>query len=256
MKKIIFFLVCLVSFFCSCKIKNTNQQFATADSSLINTKHLDHLYTPITFADGVKAAGIYIYAEAPDYHLVADSDEGFTCVDDISRAALFYLRSKNFSTDSVIQNKMFSLLHFILKMQSDNGYFYNFLFPDNSINKGGKTSVNSPNWWSWRSLQTLTEATPIIKKLNSQLGKEIDAAIHKLVIKIKIDLINAPQKTKVVNGITVPQWLPAESATDQASILILSLVNYSSENERVNCAVVAKPLAPLIFSRNNLSFMA
>ena len=149
--RIIFFILCVsvISFLLACKNKNADKHLnATTDSSLVNTTHLDHLYTPITFADGIKAAGIYIYSEAPDYHLVADNDEGFTCVDDVSRAALVYLRSKNFFTDTAIQNKAFNLVRFILKMQSDNGYFYNFLFPDNSINKKGETSINSANWWS------------------------------------------------------------------------------------------------------------
>ena len=232
--RIMFFIFCvsIISFLSACKNKNEDKNLrATADSSLINTKHLDHLYIPVTFLDSVKAAGIYIYAEAPNYYLVADSDEGFTCVDDVSRAALVYLRSKSFSIDTAIQNKAFNLLRFILEMQSENGYFYNFLFPDNTINKKGNTSINTPNWWSWRALQTLTEASPIVKEMNAPLAKKIDTAINKLVIKIKNELISLPRNTKVVKGITVPQWLPAGSATDQASILILSLINYCTEHD-------------------------
>ena len=231
MKKEIIFIFCviIVSFLPACLNRNTESHLMTTqDSSLVNTNHLDHLYTPITFADGVKAAGIYIYSEAPDYHLVADSDEGFTCVDDVSRAALVYLRNKNYSTDTVIQNKALNLIRFILEMQSGNGYFYNFLFQNNSINKDGKTSINTPNWWSWRALQTLTEAYPIIKKTNAQFAEKMGAAINKLLIKIKSDITNLPLTTKVVNGIIVPQWLPAGSASDQASILILALINYCS----------------------------
>src|SRR4051812_32009949 len=63
------------------------------DSSLVNLQHLEHLYTPVSFASGTPAAGVYIYSDAPDYHLVPASGEGFTCVDDVARAALVYLRS-------------------------------------------------------------------------------------------------------------------------------------------------------------------
>ncbi len=232
MKKWITFLtviVCTLLF--SCKNKPEEKSLISpSDSSLVNTKHLDHLYIPVTFPNGTKAAGIYIYAEAPDYHLLADSDEGFTCVDDVSRATLVNLRSKKFGTDSITQHKVYNLINFILEMQSPNGYFYNFLFPDSTINTMGKTSINTPGWWSWRALQTLSEASPIIRKMNTQLSLKIDISIHKLLNKIKADIINLPVKTKVVNGIPVPQWLPAESATDQASILILGLINYCSEN--------------------------
>jgi hypothetical protein len=75
------------------------------DTILINLSHLNYLYTPVTFPNGVNAAGIYIYSEAPDYHLVEASGEGFSCVDDVSRAALVYIRSKNFSSDTNIAGK-------------------------------------------------------------------------------------------------------------------------------------------------------
>lgn len=197
----------------------------------VNTKHLDYLYTPVRINNNEPSAGIYIYAEAPDYRLVADSDEGFTCVDDVARAALVYLRSKDFLTDTSVQGKTENLLLFILQMQSNNGYFYNFLFLDSSINKVGGTSLDTPNWWSWRALQTLTEAYPVMQKKNVRLAVKIDLAVQKLLINIKADFVHLPLTTKQVNGLTVPQWLPAGSATDQASILILSLINYCSVNK-------------------------
>lgn len=247
MIKVILFIFCisLVLFFSlSCKNKREDKHLSkAADSSLLNTKHFDHLYTPITFANGVKAAGIYIYSEAPDYHLVADSDEGFTCVDDVSRAALVYLRSKNFSTDTLVQNKAFNLLRFILEMQSENGYFYNFLFPGNSINKVGKTSINTPGWWSWRALQTLTEASPLINKTDVQLAEKIDTAINKLLTKIKADIITLPLANKTVNGVIVPQWLPGGSAADQASILIQALINYCAVHEDAEVRSFIRKLA-------------
>src|ERR1700683_5382929 len=71
-----------------------------ADTGLINTSHLDNLYTPVTFPDGTKAAGIYIYSNYPNYVNVDASGEGFACVDDVSRAVLVYIRSSKFSTDT------------------------------------------------------------------------------------------------------------------------------------------------------------
>ncbi|MFN2458924.1 MAG: hypothetical protein ABR502_12050, partial [Chitinophagaceae bacterium] len=199
-----------------------------AEKTLINLGHLNHLYTPVTFAaTATKAAGIYIYAEAPDYSLTADSDEGFTCVDDVSRAVLFYIRSGKFSSDTAIQNKTFNLLKFILEMQSLNGYFYNFIFPDGTINKDHVNSTPTPNWWSWRALHALTEVSPSILKINAELHKEIETAIHKLVSAMKIDLVNVPKTNKIVKGITVPEWLPGVSGTDQAALLIIALIPYA-----------------------------
>jgi len=227
-----------------CSEQTSNKALNKAsDTSLINTGHLDHLYTPATIPSGVKAAGIYIYAEAPDYHLVADSDEGFTCVDDVARAVSVYIRSKNFSTDTSIQNKVFNLINFILEMQSPNGYFYNFLFTDSTINKAGKTSINEANWWSWRALQTLTEASPLIKNIQPQLTNRIDNAVKILVEKIKSEMVKLPLTTKVVKGITVPQWLPAGSATDQSAIIILGLIQYNQINNDTVVTAYIKKLA-------------
>lgn len=200
-----------------------------ANTSLVNTSHLDYLYTPLTFA-GVNVAGVYIYSEAPDYHLVADADEGFTCVDDVARAIQVYLRSSKFTTDTSVQNKSFKLIRFILEMQSANGYFYNFLFPSITINEVGSTSINTANWWSWRALYALSEAGPVIRTKDVQLADKIDAAISKLITNIKTDLVPIPQTTKIASGITVPEWLPAGSGTDQAAIIILGLLPYCSAN--------------------------
>lgn len=238
------FVACSIGVLISCKDTSSNKESTRdLDSSLVNTSHLDYLNTPVTFPNGVKASGIYIYAEAPDYHFVTDSDEGFTCVDDVARAAQVYFRINAFSSDTAAQRKVFNLIRFILEMQSDNGYFYNFLFPGDSVNTVGKTSVNEPGWWSWRALYTLTEAAPLIRGIDAAFADKINAAIDRIVIKIKSDLATIPITTKLVNGIRIPQWLPAGSGTDQAAILILGLIPYCETHNDSVMANYVKRLA-------------
>lgn len=248
MKKHLQAILCISAFGCMAVTCNKQRKGnvnppPVADTSLVNTTHLGYLYTPVTFSSGANAGGVYIYAEAPDYRLVTDADEGFTCVDDVARATQVYIRSPKFNSDTSMQNRTFNLIEFILQMQSANGYFYNFLFTNNQINRSGSTSVNNSNWWSWRALYTLTEAAPLIKNKDAQLAKKMDAAIVKLVTKIKTDLVNIPQTTKVVRGITVPEWLPAGSGTDQAAILILGLIPYCTANNDVVLKGYVKKLA-------------
>src|SRR5437667_9936421 len=115
--------VCTMSLVLSnCSKHSNSNPVQPKEAALINTSHLDYLYTPVTFSTGVKTAGVFIYSESPDYHLVGDVDEGFTCVDDVARAAQVYLRSNKFSSDTSVQAKAFNLIRFILEMQSDNGY--------------------------------------------------------------------------------------------------------------------------------------
>jgi hypothetical protein len=247
MKKIIIASGCLFAILLSlaaCKKKTSPPipiVITPKDTGLINTAHLDHLYTPVTFSDGVQAAGVYIYSEYPDYHLVDASGEGFTCVDDVSRAALVYLRSSLFQSDTATQSKVFNLIRFILEMQSPNGYFYNFLFANALINTGGPTSINTANWWSWRALQTLSEAEPLVKSKNIMLYNLMDVSINRLVAQLKIDLVNLPQTTDSVSGITIPTWLPSGSGTDQSSTLILGLIPYcTATNDSVIIGFVKK----------------
>src|SRR5580700_4364581 len=99
MRKRIIVIICCVYTICAnltaCSKKtsvSTVPPPPVVDTGLVNTGHLDKLYTPVTFPDNVKAAGVYIYSEYPDYHLVEATGEGFACVDDVARAALVYLR--------------------------------------------------------------------------------------------------------------------------------------------------------------------
>ena len=247
MKKGIQFLLCLCAISCmavTCKKQSSGSSvIPPADTSLVNTNHLDYLTITITFPDGTNAAGVWIYSDAPNYNFTAASGEGYTCVDDVSRAALVYLRSSKFSSDTSTQNKAFKLVNFLLEMQSSNGYFYNFLLTDTQINMFGPTSINNAEWWSWRALQTLTEAEPLIKNMNAPLAAKIDIAVNKLVATLKTDMVNLPQTTKVVNGITVPQWLPAGSGTDQVALLILGLIPYCTNNNDAVMSAYVKKLA-------------
>src|SRR5580765_7278257 len=172
MKKKILVMVytLLISLFLiHCKKSDTSQPPPVVETGLVNTAHLDYLYTPVTFPDGIKAAGVYIYSDAPDYHLVEATGEGFACVDDVARAVLVYMRSPKFLTDTALQSKARNLLRFIVEMQSDNGYLYNFIFTNGLINKSGSTSMNTANWWSWRALLALTEGEPLIQNLDADL---------------------------------------------------------------------------------------
>ena len=245
MKKEMRFFLCLCALGCmavTCKKQNNSTGKPTNDTSIVNLTHLNFLYTPVSFS-GRPTGGIFIYAEAPDYHVVGASGEGFTCVDDVARAAQVYLRSNKYASDTSIRNKSMNLIRFLLEMQSFNGYFYNFLYDNNSINTNGSTSANRPDWWSWRAFYTLTESAPVIRNYDPLLADKIDASIARMISNIKNDLILLPQNTKVVKGITIPQWLPAGSGTDQASLIILGLINYCSVHNDASLNAYIKKLA-------------
>ena len=55
---------------CSKKTMPSPPVVVVADTGLVNTAHLDKLYIPVTFPGNVKAAGVFIYSQYPDYHPV------------------------------------------------------------------------------------------------------------------------------------------------------------------------------------------
>ncbi len=208
-----------------------------------NDTHLKGLYKLVRMANGIDVGIVGIYADYPSYQPVSAPGEGFTCVDDVSRAALFYLNETDISTNVEKQGMLLKLTEFVLQMQADNGYFYNFLQNDFSINKTYSTSVAIPDWWSWRALWHLSQVHTFYKIKDVVLAGRIQVAINKLVSNIKRDFGNLPQDTKIVNGITVPKWLPSGSGTDQSAIMMLGLYYVYSENQDAEVLKIIEKIA-------------
>jgi hypothetical protein len=114
------------------------------------------------------------------------------------------------------------MMDFLLYMQSDSGYFYNFIWHDGSINKTYRTSLALPDWWSWRSFWAMEEFAALSEK---NAGK-IEKASGKLAGMIFEDLLTTERSVSEVDGVRIPSWLPGKTAADQAGVLILALEKY------------------------------
>ncbi len=229
------FFILLVFSNLSCA--QTNEKNLT----LVNTSHLDSLYEDITVDN--KAMGIiHIYSDYPDYKWVGDDDEGIACVDDAARAAVFYLKFYQLKNDDESLRKAKNLLHFLLFMQAKNGYFYNFIWPDHTINKTFKTSVAEPNWWSWRAVWALMEGYEILKQNDKVFASEI---LKKVELTVNKTLKDIPQKliTKEIKGFKRPTWLPIETASDQGALMLLGLTKYYQNKGKEEIYEYCKNLA-------------
>jgi len=192
--------------------------------TLINTAHLDHLYEEISF-NNRPAAIIHIYAEYPDYKHTEAAGEGIACIDDIARAAVFYLRHYKYADEAASLLKAERLLNFILGMQTDNGFFYNFIDKNLQSNKTHINSKARADWWTWRALWALTEALPYFHNNNPEYAQEIEAGIKKTLNAIS-DFERLYLEKTNYEGFVFPTWLPAQYAADQAAVLIKALVPY------------------------------
>lgn len=198
-------------------------------NSLINTSHLDALYEEIN-VEGKSMGIIHIYSDFPDYNWLGDDDEGIACIDDAARAVIFYLEYYKASADQSSIQKAKRLLEFLFYMQSDNGFFYNFIFEDYSINKDHKNSFAEPNWWSWRAMWALSEGYSVFKDIDNPFAELIFSYLSKAVNATKQTISNE-DRFDSANGISFPTWLPGGSAGDQASVLILALLNYLQDEK-------------------------
>lgn len=216
--KIILIVIAITLVFISCEENRLPQ------SHLVNSAHLDYLCEEISI-DNKNMSIVHIYADYPDYKWLDDPDEGTACVDDAARAAVFFIRDYKYNNNVTSLNRAKGLIEFVLYMQSESGYFYNFIFPDHSINEEHKNSINRPGWWTWRALWALTEAYPILDNNNDQLAGRCLSAIRKTVNAIK-EYSVTEKKTEVIGGFELPSWLPYNYASDQAALLIICLSNY------------------------------
>ncbi|MCB9352488.1 MAG: hypothetical protein H6573_34140 [Lewinellaceae bacterium] len=208
------FLMLLLS--CSTSVDN-------AEDSLLNASHLEHLYQEVEVGDTLLGT-VWIYCEAPDYKVVGDEDEGFTCVDDVARALVFYCRQYQLDGAPAALEKIRSLTEFILYMQAENGYFYNFLLPDKQINRQHRNSQAIPNWWSWRAFWALSEVNLLESDALMELQSRSLAAMADLLPEIE-QLCLGQEDTIEIDGVKIPQCLTRVGA-DQMGVLMIGLANH------------------------------
>lgn len=208
----------------------------SCDDSFINTSHLEHLFQEIDINGHIRLGTVWIYSNAPDYPLVNDEDEGFTCVDDVSRALVFYCRQ--YKSNPVQENldKIESLTRFVMYMKAHNGYYNNFLFPDNGINTIHPNSKAIPNFWSWRAFWALTELNLLDSPELNYLRVQTKPYLEQMLDNIE-QLFSAESETIEFEGIRIPS-IHAEYGADQVAVIMIALTNYY----QINNSTVIKDL--------------
>ncbi len=195
----------------------------SASAPPVNTAHLEHLSEDVV-RGGDTLRIVHIYADAPSYAWIADSDEGAACVDDAARAAVFYLRRYQYTGDETARRAARKLLAFVQYMQADNGLFYNFVW-DNTlrINREHPNSVADEfGWWAARAVWALGEGARILENSDPALSRQYAGAIRRTYPYLDA-LLARYGETVEQNGFTFPAWLVAESAGDATGELLLGL---------------------------------
>jgi hypothetical protein len=209
---------------------------AQEQSGLVNFNHLRHLTERIEFL-GDSVDIVHVYANYPDYGWVGAAEsglEGVACVDDAGRAAVVYLRHYELTGSEESRNRAVALLKFILKMETPDGKFYNFVLQDHSINTGGKTSFKSFGWWAARGVWSMGLGCRILAPKDSSFAAMLRLGVERTFPNID-SLLAAYGKEKEVRHLRIPGWLFYESGADATSELLLGLNNYfaATKDKRV-----------------------
>jgi hypothetical protein len=205
----------------------------------LNMSHLDHLYAEVNLENGAKVGIVHIYSEYPDYSYSIEPKEGYACVDDVARAVVLLAGCAGGGSCKSCMTALDKMMDFLLYMQSDSGYFYNFIWHDGSINKTYRTSLARPDWWSWRSFWAMEEYAA----LNENNARKIAQASSLLAGRIFEDLVTADRSFSEAGGVRLPDWLPGKTAADQAGVLILALEKYYHRTNDRRAAGLIEQLA-------------
>jgi len=199
--------------------------------SLVNTSHLDYLYQKIK-VDNKEMGIVHIYADYPDYKYVEAKGEGIACIDDASRADVFYMKYYSVKPKPEILSKIKMLTSFLLYMQADNGFFNNFIWEDYSKDTTYKTSVAEPNWWSWRAIWALAEAQKFFNNIDKSYSDSIKPQLDKAIdVTLKWLHENKSDSLSNFGGYELPTWLPYQTAADQSAILVKGFCEYYKLNK-------------------------
>jgi len=190
----------------------------------VNLSHLDSLGEDMVI-QGQPCRIIHIYCNEPDYRWTDADNEGISCVDDVARAAIVYMRAWELDKKPAYIQKARKLLNFILFMQTEEGEFYNFIHADGSINRDGVTSQKSFQFWAARGYWALGEGVTFFKGMDEAFTGELVSAFVKCRMPIG-KLLEKDQQYTTINARTYPLWLVQEYAGDATSELLLGLTAF------------------------------
>lgn len=191
---------------------------------LINLAHLQHL-TEVVEWDGEPVALVHIYSEAPDYGWVDASGEGIACVDDVARAALVYLAFYQRTGDSRALALARAALNFVLRMQAEDGEYYNFVLDrKGTVNTEGRTSYKSWNWWAARGQWALAAGYRVFRDVDPDYAARLRAAYLRgeEALGRAIGPVGAYNE---LHGVRVPAWLVG-NGSDLSALAVLGLAEY------------------------------
>jgi hypothetical protein len=108
-------------------------------------------------------------------------------------------------------------------MEQPDGEFYNFIYEDYSINKSGRTSKKSFDFWAVRGLRALCYGYKIFSEIDTAYAEDLRKHIE-LTFGPLQEFLKEYGKYEIVSGVKVPRWLI--QGGDATSEVVLALLDY------------------------------
>lgn len=193
-------------------------------AGIINLAHLQRL-TEIVEWEGEPMALVHIYSEYPDYNWVDASGEGIAAVDDVARAALVFLDFYARTGDEEALELARASLNFVMHLQAEDGEYYNFVFDrQGTLNREGRTSYKSWNWWAARGQWALARGYALFRELDPDYAARLQE--HYLLgedaLRRDLGPVGAYGE---LHGVRVPAWL-LHNGSDLSALAVLGLAAY------------------------------
>lgn len=195
-------------------------------SEIINLAHLNHLAEHVTIG-GQEMILTRIYAAFPTYEWIEAPGEGIACVDDVARAVVVYLKHYEAFGDRLSLEMARKGLNFVMHVQQPDGKFYNFIMSDYTINRTGRTSVRSFDWWAGRALWALGYGFRVFSEVDPSYAALLEERILWTLTPIDEVLKRYGEYFPEIDGRRAPAWFVADSA-GVTSYVVLGLLEYHS----------------------------
>ncbi|MFH2203377.1 MAG: hypothetical protein ABIJ96_09705 [Elusimicrobiota bacterium] len=217
---------------CACTAFPCAAQFAREEINLGHlewlTKVQDGLGLVAVYAERDIKTGEYRHVFAKGAGNKGKELEGVACVDDVARAAVLLLRYYRITGDVAILERVKPYLEFLLRMQEKDGTFYNFVYADLSVNKKGRTSRKSVDWWMGRAIWALGSAFAVFQERDPALARRLGAALDKTLPRLEPFLKKRGQyrEAKLAGrAVRVPLWLIGDSG-GLTAVVLLGITRY------------------------------
>lgn len=224
---------------------------------LTNTAHLDYLGDTVTppaqpghstYGDGPlgvlwtyadrQADGSYKRIGGGPYDAATNTyGQGAFNADDVSRAAVVYVRHWRATGSAASRARAVALLRGLTYLQSPNGNVVLWMQPDGTLNPSAEPvelpdpSDSGPSYWLARTVWALGEAQRAFRRDDPAFARFLAARMDRAIAALERDVLSKYGQWQIVDGKRVPDWLIVDGA-DATAEAMLGLAAYGIPRAR------------------------